>query len=132
MNLPGLPKTKPALLARAEKEAWHYETKVGLGGVRKMFAIPPAYLPGYQPLPPEGPAATKAPTTNVVGTIAAGSAEVDPEMLEAAVIALEEWAQEKGIVIPPDRKAAIIAVLYDYLVKGAGEEEIARFMRAVG
>lgn len=44
LRLPDLPATKRAIQLRAEKEGWQFETKVGLGGIRKVYAVPAHYF----------------------------------------------------------------------------------------
>ncbi|VVE59876.1 hypothetical protein PCA31118_00045 [Pandoraea captiosa] len=60
-----------------------------------------------------------------------GPAAVDVDLLRVASAALEEWLQQKAIDLPPARKADIVAVLYDYLAKGANPDEMARMLRAL-
>jgi len=132
MNLPGLPKTKPALLARAEKEAWYSETKVGLGGVRKMFAIPTAYLPEYQPYkvePMDSLAVNE--TRNVAGAILDGE-QVNTQRLASAIRALDEYLLENNLTIEDAaRKAEIVTFLYKFLEKKVGAGEISELLRLV-
>ena len=44
MNLPLLPKSKSAVIKKAEKEAWEYIEKTGVGGIRKLYKIPNLYM----------------------------------------------------------------------------------------
>ena len=44
MNLPLLPKSKSAVIKKAEKEAWEYIEKTGVGGIRKLYKIPDIYM----------------------------------------------------------------------------------------
>ncbi len=44
LNLPLLPKTKPSILARAEKEGWLMREVAGNGGIRKVFEVPEHYF----------------------------------------------------------------------------------------
>ncbi|MDO8180192.1 MAG: hypothetical protein Q7T62_18245 [Undibacterium sp.] len=137
MNLPGLPKSKPAFLAKAEKEKWFYETKVGLGGIRKMFQIPAYYQPGYKPYPDEPAqvepvrrdvAASMAPVTGAImsGTI------VDAKQLALAIRALDEYLQENGLEIKePEVRAEILAILYKYQQKDATREDIQELLRVM-
>lgn len=67
---------------------------------------------------------------NVAGTIAAGSAEVDEAKLALAARVLEEWTAEKGLVVKPERKGAIIAILYKMLMKGAQQKDMETLLRA--
>lgn len=69
-------------------------------------------------------------TPNTVPSIAAGG-RADPELLALAVRALEEWAAERHLEIDPKRKGAIISVLYDYLRKGADEQEVENLLTIV-
>lgn len=68
--------------------------------------------------------------SKVAGTIAAGSADVDERKLALAAKVLEEWAAEKHLQVKPERKGAIIAVLYKVLMKGADIEDVERLLRA--
>ncbi|MDO8654226.1 MAG: hypothetical protein Q7R66_18805 [Undibacterium sp.] len=154
MRLPGLPTTKPPILARAEKEKWYFETKIGLGGVRKMFELPAYYQPGYKPYADEPesirkytvPADVHKPYANESETIrkytvpAAVTAEemsvnlgkgikVDPVILAKVLSTLNKWLTEKDLTLPPDKYAEMIAVLYDYIVKGADSDDLERFLR---
>ena len=44
LNLPALPKSKPAITTKARKEEWKYTEETGLGGVRRLYEIPARYL----------------------------------------------------------------------------------------
>lgn len=50
MELQGLPKTKANVIARAEKEGWYFEERTGLGGKKRVYAIPGQYMPTPQGL----------------------------------------------------------------------------------
>ncbi len=154
MNLPDLPTTKRAIQLRALKEGWQFESKVGLGGTRKVFAIPSQYLDGQGVVtaPGEdsvgeapatapsqvglhsGPAAKGEPSKKVIGTIAGGSAKVDLSLLETAMRALSEWERERHTKVADDRRSAIVAILYDYLqsAEDNGEEAMSVVLRALG
>lgn len=67
-----------------------------------------------------------APTAIAAGT------KADPELLALAVQAVEEWCQESGKTLTPGRKGSVAAVLYDYLARGAGADDLRKFLRAVG
>ena len=76
-----------------------------------------------------------APTkAAVAGVVAAGSSSVDIRKLELAIQALDEWEATRNISIPTDRRPAVIAVLYDFLVKsnGEGSTGIDVVLRALG
>ncbi len=131
LDLPGLPSTKKAILTRADKEEWYYETKVGLGGVRKLFRIPEAYLPDYQPKTPSEPLKINQNRVEVAGAIAAGE-QVNTARLASAIRALDEFLAENQLVIDdPDRKAEIVTFLYKYLEKKANEGDVKDLLRLV-
>ncbi|MFZ3001955.1 MAG: DNA-binding protein [Undibacterium umbellatum] len=148
MKLPGLPTTKAKVLARAEREEWHYETKVGLGGVRRMFVIPQAYLNvNAEESETILSAASRSnrnssndeATTfdiprkrdNVVGAIADGE-QVNTARLASAIRALDEYLTENNLVIDdPDRKAEIVTFLYKYLEKKASEGDVKELLHLV-
>lgn len=154
MNLPGLPTTKAKILARAEKEEWHYEIKIGLGGRRKMFVVPQCYLPTdgvasgqtvteaahsrYVSSDPEKGTATPVGGSGgkVVGAVIAGSSQGDMDRIQLVIRAVSEWEEERGIKIDEARRPAVIAVLYDYVKKaeeaGEGTAGIDRFLKALG
>lgn len=123
LKLPGMPTTKVAILQKAKREGWRYEEATGIGGTRKLYDVPAKYLVGTSYAPSEA--------SNVVGSIAAGSKDVDWEKMDLAMRALSEWEQERGITIEQSRRSAIISVLYDYLVRGEAEE-LGRVFKALG
>ncbi len=150
MRLPDLPTTKKAILTRAERENWIFESRMGPGGIRKMFSIPPRYTlksrPGSSPVgtasesgttaAETSPFAGDAPHGNVVGTVVAGSAQGDMDRIQLVVRAVSEWEAESGMKINEERRPAVIAVLYDYVKKseeaGEGGAGIERFLKALG
>lgn len=157
MRLPGLPTSKGAIIARAATENWPFEKRVGRGGTRRVYEVPERYLAQpemgampaigslrvnehlapYGDLPesggPMGQAARQPPAlaqATIAGAVAGGNV-ADPQLLAFAIRAFEEWATARQLVIAPERKAAIIALLYDYLVRGAGEKEVETFLQVV-
>lgn len=134
MRLPGLPTTKAKILARAEKEEWHYETKVGLGGVRRMFTIPPAYLPKQEGMHPSTePAVLSANNADRIAAKAADTlgSQIDSERLARAIRILETYIGENNLTVTAQRKSEVTVVLYNYLNSNAGEAEVAQFLRLV-
>lgn len=127
LNIPGIPSTKVAIRAMAEREGWRYEERTGIGGRRRVYELPARFHP-FLPGAKEGGSQPLQP--GVAGTIAGGR-KADPVRLSWAVKALEEWSAENGVAINPDRKGAIIAVLYDYLERGAGEAEVTDLLRVL-
>lgn len=77
-----------------------------------------------------------AASSKVAGTIVSGSNQVDLAKLELAMRALSEWEVERGLTVSADRRPAVVALLYDYLVKaeaeGKGLEAIDIVLRAIG
>lgn len=144
MGLPGVPKTKPAIVAMAKREGWRAEQRTGLGGTRVVYEVPDRYLKGEglsyeQPHSQDEVSAHDVHPTSgqqpaVAGTVVAGTGKVDIRKLELAMKALNEWEQSRGLTVAQERRPAVVAVLYDYLVKSEGEssDEIAVVLRALG
>ena len=44
MQIPNLPKTATNIRQRADREGWSFAEETGLGGVRRLYEIPPRYL----------------------------------------------------------------------------------------
>jgi hypothetical protein len=126
MGLSGLPTTKANVILRAEKEQWYFEEGKGPGGKRRLYELPEKYQRGTFEARPQ------LDKKVVAGTIAAGSKDVDTKVLADVVAALESWAAARKVIIPSDRKAALIAVLYDYVSKGADAEKVNQFLQALG
>lgn len=127
MRLPGLPTSKGKVIARATSEGWPFDEQKGVGGTRRVYEIPDKYLPADQ-----AAEETRPMVAPIVGTIAAGTAKVDTELMQLVVRTLKEWSRERGIKIPEDREGAIIAVLYNYISKGADQDEIDQLLKALG
>ncbi|VVD84211.1 hypothetical protein PNO31109_01263 [Pandoraea nosoerga] len=131
MALPDLPTTKANVIARAEKERWYFEERKGLGGTRRVYEIPARYLgqADASAPAPDKPVVPKA-RGEVVGTITPGGPKVDLEKLQFVDRVLEEWLQERGLRLKPERRAAVLSVLYDYMTnKGATSEEVQRLLK---
>lgn len=128
MELPGLPHSKPGVLARANAEGWRFENRTGVGGTKKMFELPAKYLK----LVARG--GRKEPAPALVGTVVSGSNKVDLQKLELAITALTNWERKRGVAFDTERRSAVIALLYDYLVlhEDDGLEAMDRVLRAVG
>jgi hypothetical protein len=128
MHLPGLPTTIPSIHARAQKEGWSYETKIGLGGMRKMYEIPDRYL-----------TKTGEPTAhkpNMPDRIAAKAVEkfgsnIDPVRLSQAIRFLDEFLIEQNRQLSPERKSEVIIVLYKHLKSADSKEDIAQLLKLV-
>ncbi|MCW3479703.1 hypothetical protein OL229_09030 [Neisseriaceae bacterium JH1-16] len=131
MKLSGLPSSKGKIIERAASEGWYFEERKGIGGTRRVYEIPARYLPTEQSQEESAQARPAEQIGKVAGTIVAGSAQIDLEMLQLVEATLEEWLQSRGLRLKPDRRGAIVAVLYDYLAKGASQEDMVRMLKAM-
>lgn len=129
MNLPGLPTSKGKLLARAKKEEWYAETRIGLGGVRKVFKIPDAYLPGYAPsitsnrtLKEIDDADIAMKASHVAQSAAASyvGVQIDPVILANAIEVVDTYFLNSRKHVTNQRRSEVIVVVYNYL---AGNKE---------
>jgi len=129
MKLPGLPSSRDNIRARAEREGWPYEERVGQGGVRRVYELPARYLSigASGGIPRTDIAAEDFTTQDVIRQ------EADPKLIEQALRAVEQWLLAKGLQMTPERKSAAVVALYDYLrvKKDIDEEDIQRFLRAL-
>lgn len=137
LKLPGIPTTRAAVNVMAKREGWEYETITGIGGQRRMYRVPAKYfgIEGAQELPSVPGTSTATPiAVKVVGAIAAGSSRVDIRKLELAIQALGEWETTRNVSVAAERRPAVIAVLYDFLVKSDadGAEGLDVVLRALG
>lgn len=98
------------------------------------------WLTGDEPTQPEppltAPSGLRVKAAPVAGTIVSGSNQVDLVKLELAMRALSEWELERNLVVNAERRPAVVALLYDYLVKaqaeGKGTEALDIVLRAIG
>jgi hypothetical protein len=132
-NLPDLPSTTRGIQLRAKKEAWHYESKVGLGGVRKLYEIPAYYLPGYKPYADK---IEVEPKVSEPHRIAAKAVEqfgsnIDPVRLSQAIRFLDEFLTEQNKQLSPERKSEVIIVLYKHLKSADSKEDVAQLLKLV-
>lgn len=139
MALPGLPTSKGKLLARAAKEDWYAETRVGLGGIRKVFKIPEFYLPGYVPPNHDAKSSSeirrdaiheRAAKVAVEAQEALGD-QVDPERLAMAIRHVDNFLLKRGLGVSPQRRSEIIVILYHYLKGNSGEQEVDTLLKLV-
>lgn len=128
MNLPGMPKSKPAIMAKARRECWPSEKRTVFGGMSEVYEIPAHYLDGTEAEQPRRPQATAKPA--VAGAIAGGQ-QVDLATLQQVEAVLEEVLQAKGVRLLPERRGAVVAFLYDYATKGAGVERLKAALQAL-
>lgn len=133
MKLPGFPTSKTAIIAKAGREDWYFEEKTGIGGTRRVYEIPTHYLPqndGQEmPIAPES--SVKPVQGKVIGTITPGGRNVDLETLKFVDTVLEEWLQQKGLRLKPERRAGVLAVLCDYLEKGATADDLREMLKVL-
>ncbi|MBX9267691.1 hypothetical protein [Chromobacterium violaceum] len=123
MHLPGLPKSKPALIARAQSEGWYFEERKGLGGTRRVYEIPTRYLGEGDTL--------SAGAVTLAGTIVAGSSDIDLSKLQMVETVLDEALRARGLEIAPERRGAVVAFLYDYAMKGGNQDGILMAIKAL-
>ncbi|MGO4380341.1 DNA-binding protein [Pseudoduganella sp. RAF53_2] len=130
LALPGLPKSKPGVIARASAEGWKFETQKGIGGTKRLYEVPAKYFAGTVHARFEA----ARETAHVAGTVAGGTNKVDTEKLELAIRALTEWEKERNIQVSADRRPALIALLYEYLQNHLeeGPDAMQRVLRALG
>lgn len=135
MRLPGLPTTKARVLERAAAEGWTFEERTGLGGKRRMFAIPKRYAPALhgedQESTKTGELLQKASELVAEGR---RSGELDDgQLIQEVVLGVEMWLSKNGLQPDPKRKAALIALLFRYF-KDEGtidETKLDNLLRAV-
>ena len=142
MGLPGLPATKVAIASRAAREGWPVKGETGLGGQRKVYQIPEAYLVRRA----ESRDATKQvydPTMGSGGMLKAATDYVDEarkhgdvsdaELIREIVLGVERWLEKNGAHPDAERKAALISLLFRYFqTDGALDtEKMDQLLRAV-
>lgn len=134
MRLPGLPTTKASILSRASKEGWRYEEQYGIGGIRKLFEIPEAYL-SKEKVSGLGLLSACEDIERYFAAHSANEGErnmvVDETRLTIAARVMEEWLAKRPILIDPKRKAAIIAILYKIIVSGGEAPDLVRLLNAI-
>lgn len=139
LALPGLPTTIANIHARAKKEDWYYETKIGLGGVRKLYRIPEFYLPGYVP-----PGANNKPfrvlqeeaieehaESTAKAAAAVMGAQVDPERLALAIQYVDSYLLDHDVTLSPTRRSEIIVIVYNFLKGNTGQGEVEHLLKLV-
>lgn len=137
MDLPGLPKSKAAIIARAESEGWYYEERKGIGGTRRVYEVPAAYYDakGAQP------SATTARRPIVFNEIAgqkirrhlANTDMGDPHIVEAISLGVRNWIKNNGLQENPEKEAALVALLFSYFRDEGGvtQEKLEEMLRKV-
>lgn len=117
MGLPGLPMSKAAIIARAASEGWPFEEQKGLGGKRRVYEIPARYVRGQD----SGghPDSPEARLHGELKNLKKSVPYTDSDLLKGIVIAVERWIAKNHFDDDPERKAALIAALFD-IAKNAG------------
>ncbi len=139
LDLPGLPTTIANIHARAKKEDWYYENKIGLGGVRKLYRIPEVYVPGYAP-----PGANNKPfrvlqeeaieeyAANTAKAAAATmGAQVDSQRLALAIQYVDSYLLDHNASLSPTRRSEIIVIVYNFLKGNTGQAEVDHLLKLV-
>jgi hypothetical protein len=126
MGLPGLPSSRDNIRKRAENEGWYREEQKGRGGTRWVYEIPGQYTEQASTEPEEVLREEK-----VAGVITPGERSVDLATIKFVDEVLEEWLQKKGLRLKPGRRAGILAVLCDYLAKGATEKDLQEMLKVL-
>ncbi len=121
MNLPGMPKSKPAILAKARRECWPSEKRTVFGGMSEVYEIPAHYLDGTEAEQPRRPQATAKPA---VARAVAGGQQANLALLQQVDTILEEVLQEKEVKLLPQRRGTVLAFLYDCVTKGVDLERL--------
>ncbi|WP_133254547.1 hypothetical protein [Paraburkholderia unamae] len=141
LQLPGLPTTKANVIVRAEKEHWYFEEATGLGGRRKLFAVPERYWQGVAtphgaqnepgaptPVDQEGQSHGKdvalREATDYVRKARAQGGMSDAELVQEIVVGVERWLERNKLSPSAEKKAALISLLFKYFqTEGALDEE---------
>lgn len=129
MGLPGLPSSRDNIRIRAENEGWYREEQKGRGGTRWVYEIPGQYIPLPEQASTEPEEAIRE--EKVAGVITPGERSVDLATIKFVDEVLEEWLQKKGLRLKPGRRAGILAVLCDYLAKGATEKDLQEMLKVL-
>lgn len=94
-----------------------------------MYKVPAKYFRGSSRSAPIGMSAS----VQVAGTIVRGTNKIDPDKLQLAIKALSDWEGKRAIEMDAERRSAVIALLYDYLVlhEDEGADAMDRVLRAL-
>lgn len=125
MNLSDLPSSTRGIQLRAKKEDWFFETRIGLGGVRKMYEIPALYLPGYvspsannQTLREMDEAQIAKNASAVAENVATAyeGGHIDAATLANAIEIVDTYLLDSKKQLSKQRRGEVIVVIYNYLV----------------
>jgi hypothetical protein len=126
LKLPGLPGSKVAIAARAEREGWYCEERTGLGGTRRVYRLPARYQDG-QPPEPSGEDKRQAPHA----AVADGRPRIELDLLQMVETVLDEVLQQHDLKLKPERRGAVVAFLYDYASRGGGKDGMRMALQAL-
>lgn len=121
MNVPGLPTSKPNILARAKNENWYFETRTGVGGRRKVFQIPAHYF-SHSVIP-------LLNSQSALGSVKPENDQIDSKRLTLALTHVEQFYKEQGSTITPTRKSEIVVILYHYMKGNSDSTEVQNFLK---
>ncbi|WP_199052914.1 hypothetical protein [Aquitalea sp. ASV15] len=121
LRIPGLPTSKPAIIARADREQWYSETVTGRGGERRVYRLPEQYQ--VEPL--------VAAARQLSATQGAAPAVVDVAKLQMVESVLEHILQVRGLKLRPDQRGQVVAFLYDYIARGGSRETMTQALDAL-
>ncbi|WP_124076102.1 hypothetical protein [Burkholderia gladioli] len=115
LRLPGLPGSKAAILAKADREQWPYEEQSGLGGMRRVYDVPERYFRGTA-------SATEPHDQRRIDEVAGQKVRrylsqnkmTDVELVEQIALGVENWIKNNGLEDNPEKKAALVALLFSY------------------
>lgn len=124
MNLPGMPKSKPGIMAKARRECWPSETRTGFGGTSEVYKIPAYYLDGTEAKEAGQPINRQETAKPAVARAVAGGQQANLALLQQVDTILEEVLQEKEVKLLPQRRGTVLAFLYDCVTKGVDLERL--------
>lgn len=139
MRLNGLPATKGRIIDRARLEGWYSEEQKGLGGTRRVYEIPAKYLAANEPPPHDEVVdlnlieAQQGKLRQQMAEIGRTTAMNEMELLQEVVRGVELWIAKNNLPHDPDKKAALISLLYSYF-KPMGQldqEKLHELLKAV-
>lgn len=136
MGLPGLPKSKSAIIARAESEGWGYEEQKGIGGTRRAYDVPPRYfgLPNAQAeVSARPPAVLNEIAGQKIRRYLAKNDMTDSEIVESIMLGVESWIENNRLQVGAEKKAALVALLFSYFRDEGGvtKEKLEDMLRKV-
>ncbi|WP_175992343.1 hypothetical protein [Burkholderia vietnamiensis] len=127
LGLPGLPSTKVAIAARAEREKWPVKAATGLGGQRKVYKVPDRYIgssdlstdaaakrPAGAYDPEAGSGAMLMAAAEYVAEARKKGEMTDADLIREVVLGVERWLERNHAHPDVEKKAALISLLFRY------------------